>query len=193
MIWGEPNFVQTLFEDVWSLKMAKHTEQKHMWRFPKMSVHPNGWFIMENPMKMDDLGVHPCQPTRKFHHQTPQSFSCGSWSADRTCFCHAFLITGSNLSRLTRGSSPGKAKIVTWIGLDWKGHDGNLLAKPWEFGSPRISSKRLEGCSRIKSSHIFRLPSTQFWLQCSRQALHSGRLQPSCRSALDRKGPLWRS
>ena len=28
-----------------------------IWVFPKIGVHQNGWSIMENPIKMDDLGV----------------------------------------------------------------------------------------------------------------------------------------
>ena len=29
----------------------------HIWMFPKIGVPQNGWFVMENPIKVDDLGV----------------------------------------------------------------------------------------------------------------------------------------
>jgi hypothetical protein len=30
-----------------------------IWRFPKIRVPQNRWFMMENPMESDDLGVPP--------------------------------------------------------------------------------------------------------------------------------------
>ena len=36
------------------------------WVFPKIGVPQNGWFIMENPIKMDDLRVPPFKETPKW-------------------------------------------------------------------------------------------------------------------------------
>ena len=30
---------------------------RYIWVFPKIGVPPNGWFILENPIRMDDWGV----------------------------------------------------------------------------------------------------------------------------------------
>ena len=38
------------------LRQAEETEVN--WGFP-YGVPPNGWFIMENPIKIDDLGLTP--------------------------------------------------------------------------------------------------------------------------------------
>ena len=39
----------------------------HKWGFPKIVVPQNGWFIMENLIKMDDLGVPLFLETPKYY------------------------------------------------------------------------------------------------------------------------------
>ena len=38
-------------------------DKRNIWEVPEMGVPPNGWFIGENPIKMDDSGVPPFQET----------------------------------------------------------------------------------------------------------------------------------
>ena len=68
-LWPDPNELQK------GLTEGHHFSWKNMciyiyiWMFPKIGVPQNGWFIMENPIKMDDLGVVPRWFVSRMGHQ----------------------------------------------------------------------------------------------------------------------------
>ena len=56
----------------------ERVEFEPVWGFPKIRVPQNGWFIMEHPIKMDDLGGKPTDfgNTRMVYRRV---FCFGGW------------------------------------------------------------------------------------------------------------------
>ena len=78
------------------------TETFHKWGYPQMDS--NGWFIIENPIKMDDLGIPPFQETSIWESRQQDAASLSACS-----FSHAAVVIPAK-SRLKfllllRGSS----------------------------------------------------------------------------------------
>ena len=59
LYWDEVSF-RWFFHSEWNwLFLLGGLVCFNKWVFPKIGVPQNGWFVMENPIKMDDLGVFP--------------------------------------------------------------------------------------------------------------------------------------
>ena len=56
--WKKPYKIAKFDPATEATKFPKNPKKHNtIWMFPKIGVNQNGWFIMENPFEIDDLGV----------------------------------------------------------------------------------------------------------------------------------------
>ena len=93
-----------------------------IWVFPKIGVLQNGWFIMENPIKMDDLGVPLFSET--------SIYSCNICKLLQNLPPPQLLAsrTRQALQNLQLNQKPWRQRPKTLGGKEW------VMGLPYKFG-----------------------------------------------------------
>ena len=118
----------------------------YIWVFPKIGVPQNGWFMRENPIKMDDLGVPLFLETLIYHHyiiriMTPRNRVNPEY----------FLAGGSTVNPEWVMSTRWSPVIICFAPLRCRRNDGSILwRKEFETASIQTHTKATKASKSVK-------------------------------------------
>ncbi len=132
-----PKTKKTTFLDVWVYYVG-------IWVFPRIGVPQNGWFIMETPIKMDDLGVALFLETpisNKKIRQVSPGLCVSWWAKDRDGWVF-YLLNGEQRIATRWGLSTSQCIVIVfnWL-VFFPGPNGNEMEGGGFWKTP--SSKEL--------------------------------------------------
>ena len=110
----------------------------YKWVFPKIGVLQNGWFIVENPFKMDDLGVLLFLETPKSVQSIQTTTDSQYWNGSviHLCRCPFFFLGLHRVLQTWQAKRIFQANVESQIQQKLQSDELEVPARKGEWNTP---------------------------------------------------------